>query len=337
MERKLKIGVIGAGRIGKIHATNIAKLSNAELISIADINIDAARELATKVGAKKYFSDFLEVINDSEIDAIIICSPTNTHAKLIMESANAGKDIFCEKPIDFNIDVIKEALNVVEKNGVKLQLGFNRRFDHNFKKIKELAQENKLGNPHIIKITSRDPKAPPVEYVKNSGGIFMDMTIHDFDMARYLAGSEVEEVFAIGKVLINSEIKRLGDFDTAVITLKFKNNAVCIIDNSRETCYGYDQRVEYFGLKGCAIAQNDKPTNTILLNENGVIEDKPLYFFLERYMQSFEDEMKEFVDSILNNKNVPVSGEDGLKATLIAKAALISAREGRPVKTDEVL
>jgi len=225
MERKLKIGVIGAGRIGKIHATNIAKLSNAELISIADINIDAARELATKVGAKKYFSDFLEVINDSEIDAIIICSPTNTHAKLIIESANAGKDIFCEKPIDFNIDVIKEALNVVEKNGVKLQLGFNRRFDHNFKKIKELAQENKLGNPHIIKITSRDPKAPPVEYVKNSGGIFMDMTIHDFDMARYLAGSEVEEVFAIGKVLINSEIKRLGDFDTAVITLKFKNTS----------------------------------------------------------------------------------------------------------------
>lgn len=336
MERKLKIGIIGAGRIGKIHATNIVKLSNVELISIADINIDAARELATKVGAKKYFSDFSEVINDDEVDAVIICSPTNTHAQLIIESANAGKDIFCEKPIDFNIEIIKEALNIVEKNGVNLQIGFNRRFDHNFKKIKDLAQENKLGNPHIIKITSRDPKAPPVEYVKNSGGIFMDMTIHDFDMARYLAGSEVEEVFAIGKVLINSEIENLGDYDTAVITLKFKNNAVCIIDNSRETSYGYDQRVEYFGLKGCAIAQNDKPTNTILLNENGVIEDKPLYFFLERYMQSFKDEIKVFVDSILNNKKVPVSGEDGLKATLIAKAALLSAKEGRPVRMSEI-
>ncbi|KLO24608.1 MULTISPECIES: inositol 2-dehydrogenase [unclassified Marinitoga] len=337
MNKKLKVGVIGAGRIGKIHAMNIAKLNNVELISIADINVDAAKDLVMKVGAKKYFSDFSEVINDSEIDAIVICSPTNTHAKLIIESAKAGKDIFCEKPIDFDIEVIKEALNVVKECGVKLQLGFNRRFDHNFKKIKDLIQNDKLGKPHIIKITSRDPKAPPAEYVKTSGGIFMDMTIHDFDMARYLAGSEVEEVFAVGNVLINLEIEGLGDFDTAVITLKFKNDAVCIIDNSRETSYGYDQRVEYFGLKGCAIAQNDKPTNTILLNENGVIEDKPLYFFLERYMQSFEDELKEFVDSILNNKNVPVSGEDGLKATLIAKAALISAKENRVVKISEIL
>ncbi|SHE31919.1 myo-inositol 2-dehydrogenase [Marinitoga hydrogenitolerans DSM 16785] len=337
MDKKLKIGVIGAGRIGKIHARNIAKLNNVELISIADINVEAAKDLAIKVGAKKYFSDFLKVINDDEIDAVVICSPTNTHAKLIIESAKAGKDIFCEKPIDFDIEVIKKALEVVKECGVKLQLGFNRRFDHNFKKIKELIQNDELGKPHIIKITSRDPKAPPPEYVKTSGGIFMDMTIHDFDMARYLANSEVEEVFAVGNVLINPEFEELHDFDTAVITLKFKNNAVCLIDNSRETSYGYDQRIEYFGIKGCAIAQNDKPTNTIILNEKGVLSDKPLYFFLERYMKSFEEEIKEFVNSVLNGKNVPVSGEDGLKATLIAKAALISARENRPVKMEELL
>jgi myo-inositol 2-dehydrogenase/D-chiro-inositol 1-dehydrogenase len=234
------------------------------------------------------------------------------------------------------LEKTKVALKAVEEAGVKLQLGFNRRFDRNFRRIRELIQTGQLGDVHIVKITSRDPGPPPIEYVKVSGGIFMDMTIHDFDMARYLTGSEVEEVYAKGAVLVDPEIGKAGDFDTAVITLKFANGAIGVIDNSRKAVYGYDQRVEAFGSKGGAQAFNEKPTNVEVSTADGVCTDKPLYFFLERYMGSFAQELQDFVTAVTEDKEPPVTGIDGLEALYIAIAATESAKTGKPVKISEV-
>jgi len=266
---------------------------------------------------------------------VIICSSTDTHSQITIESANAKKHIFCEKPIDYDIDRIKKALDAVEKAGVKFQVGFNRRFDHNFKRVHDLILEGKIGEPHIIRITSRDPAPPPPEYVKVSGGMFLDMTIHDFDMARYLSGSEVVEVYASGAVLVDPEIGKAGDIDTAVITMKFKNGALGVIDNSRRAVYGYDQRVEVFGSRGCVSVSNDTDSSAVLSSEEGVFSEKPKYFFLERYMDSFAAEMRMFVDSIINNSVPAVTGIDGLKPVLIGLAAKRSLAEGKPVRLEE--
>ncbi len=337
MKEKLRVGVLGAGRIGKIHVENLChSVPNVEVVSIADVAVEATREWAKQFNITNITADPYEVINNPDIDAILICSPTDTHADYIIASAKAGKDIFCEKPIANDLEKTKEALKAVEEAGVKLQLGFNRRFDRNFSRIRELVQNGDLGDVHIVKITSRDPAPPPIEYVKVSGGIFMDMTIHDFDMARYLTGSEVEEVYAKGAVLVDPQIGEVGDFDTAVITLKFANGAIGVIDNSRKAVYGYDQRVEVFGSKGSAAAFNEKPTNVEVSTEDGVCTDKPLYFFLERYMGSFAQELQDFVTAIREDKQPPVTGKDGLEALYIAIAATQSAKAGRPVKLSEV-
>lgn len=334
---KVKVGVIGAGRIGKIHTENLVRnVPDAEVIIIADPLVNETEEWAKEFGIERVVSDPYEVIANPDVDAVAICSPTNTHADLIIASAKAGKDIFCEKPIDLDLKKTIEALKVVEETGVKLQIGFNRRFDHNFRKIKKLIEDGKLGSVHIVNITSRDPNPPSIEYVKSSGGIFMDMTIHDFDMARYLVGSEVVEVYAVGNVLIDPKIGEAGDFDTAVIILKFEHGATCTIDNSRKAAYGYDQRVEVFGSKGSAMALNDRPTNVVVSTKEGVSSDRPLYFFLERYMKSFEDEMKDFISALTEDRELPVTGNDGLKAIIIAKAATLSAREKRPVRIEEI-
>ncbi|MCK9524923.1 MAG: inositol 2-dehydrogenase, partial [Limnochordia bacterium] len=276
------------------------------------------------------------VISDPQVDAVLICSPTDTHADLIMACAKAGKDIFCEKPIANDIGKTREALDAVERAGVKLQVGFNRRFDPNFKRVRQLVQTQEVGEPHIIKITSRDPEPPPAEYSKSSGGIFMDMTIHDFDMARYLSGSEVTEVYAAGTVLIDPAIGEAGDFDTAVILLKFANGATGVIDNSRKAVYGYDQRAEVFGSKGSAAASNKTPTTVEVSTGEGVFSDKPLFFFLERYMESFAQELRDFVEALQTGTEPPVTGNDGLQSLLIALAATKSAHENRPVKIAEI-
>jgi myo-inositol 2-dehydrogenase/D-chiro-inositol 1-dehydrogenase len=256
---------------------------------------------------------------------------------MIIAAAKAGKHIFCEKPIDFNIEKIMQALNSVEAAGVKLQIGFNRRFDHNFKKVRELVESGKVGDVHIVKITSRDPAPPPIEYLKVSGGIFLDMTIHDFDMARYLSVSEVEEVYAQGAVLIDPAIGQVGDVDTAIITLKFRNGAMGVIDNSRQAVYGYDQRVEVFGSQGNVAVKNDFPDSAKLSTAQGVISAKPQYFFLERYKMSYVEELKAFVDAVANDREPAVTGNDGLQPVLIGVAALKSLAEKRPVKIEEVL
>jgi myo-inositol 2-dehydrogenase / D-chiro-inositol 1-dehydrogenase len=333
MSKKINVGIIGAGRIGKIHTESVKfHIPEAEVKAVSDVNIDAIKDWAEGLGIPKIVRDYKEILNDPEIDAVLICSSTDTHSPITIEAAKAGKHIFCEKPIDYDLDRISAALKAVEEAGVKFQVGFNRRFDHNFKKVKDLILEGKIGEPHIIKITSRDPAPPPIEYIRVSGGMFLDMTIHDFDMARYLSDSEVEEVYVNGAVLVDPAIGKEDDIDTAVINLKFKNGAIGVIDNSRKAAYGYDQRVEVFGSKGCVAADNDTPTTAVLSTEEGVMCDKPKYFFLERYMDSFVTEMKCFIEAIVNDTETPVTGIDGLKPVLIGLAAKKSLEEGRPIK-----
>ncbi|MDR2178414.1 MAG: inositol 2-dehydrogenase [Treponema sp.] len=338
MADQLKIGVIGAGRIGKIHGNNIARfIPHAKLEGIADIMLNAEQEAwARGLGARIVSGNPEDLLNDPEIRAIVICSSTDTHADLTVAAAKAGKHIFCEKPVDVSIPKVINALAEAKKAAVKLQVGFNRRFDHNFARIREYTKSGALGDVHLVRISSRDPAPPPVSYVKVSGGIFMDMMIHDFDMARFQAGSEITGVFAAGAVLVDPEIGKAGDVDTAIVTLRFANGAIGVIDNSRKAVYGYDQRVEVFGSMGSAQADNDLPNTVKLSNELGVTGEKPLYFFLERYKQAFIDEMLSFVDSVLYDKVPAVTGEDGLENMYAAIAAGKSLKEGRPVKIEEV-
>ena len=334
----LKVGIIGAGRIGRVHSESISKyVKGAEIKAISDVKItEELTAWAKSMGIPEVYDDYKKILQDPEIDAVLVCSSTNTHAPISIEAVQAGKHVFCEKPVDADPAKIREVLAAVEKAGVKFQVGFNRRFDHNFKAIKDRVAAGDIGEPHVIRVTSRDPEAPPIEYVKVSGGMFFDMTIHDFDMIRYLSGSEVEEVFAVGTVLVNPEIGKAGDIDTAVITLKLKNGAIGVIDNSRKAAYGYDQRAEVFGSKGAIHITNDTGSTAVFSGENGVVAEKPKYFFLERYMQSFADEISCFVDSVVNDKPTLVNGNDGLQPVLIALAAKKSLEENRPVKLSEV-
>jgi myo-inositol 2-dehydrogenase/D-chiro-inositol 1-dehydrogenase len=335
---KLKLGVIGTGRIGKVHiATLVQSVPQAEVVAIADIDIKSAETTAKAFGITSVFTNYLDVINHPEVEAVVICSPTDTHAKYIIDAAKAGKHIFCEKPVDLSLEVIEGSLEAVKKAGVKLMVGFNRRFDPNFSKIKQLVTEGKIGDPHILKITSRDPAPPPAEYSAVSGGMFMDMTIHDFDMARYITGSEVIEVYTKACVLVDPAIGKAGDVDTAIITLTFANGAIGVIDNSRKAVYGYDQRVEIFGSKGMVCADNNYPENHRYFSGDGVHGSLPLNFFMDRYLEAYTNEMKIFCDAVINNLQLPVSGNDGLMSVAIALAAKKSHLEQRPVKLSEIL
>lgn len=334
MDKKLRIGIIGAGRIGKLHANNLVnRVPHAEVAAVSDVYLKGAQELAESLGITKVYEDYRKILEDPEIDAVFICSSTDTHSPISLEAARAGKHIFCEKPIDHDLDKIKAVLVEVEKAKVKYQVGFNRRFDRNFKHVQEVVASGQIGEVHIVKVTSRDPEAPPIEYVKSSGGIFVDMTIHDFDMVRFLSGSEVEEVSTIGGCLINPAIAEAGDVDTCIITLKFANGAIGVIDNSRQAVYGYDQRIEVFGSKGQIMADNETPNNTTLYTSQGVQKEKPLFFFLERYNEAFIQEETEFVAACLNDRPTAVGAFDGLQPVLIAIAAKESyEKNGVPVK-----
>ncbi|MDR1949830.1 MAG: inositol 2-dehydrogenase [Spirochaetaceae bacterium] len=338
MRDTLGIGVIGAGRIGRIHAGNIARfIPRAKLEGIVDIKLSGEQETwAKELGARIISRNPVDLLEDSAIDAVLICSSTDTHADLAISAARAGKHIFCEKPIDLTVSKVKAALEAVKNAGVKLQIGFNRRFDHNFRRIRELSLAGEVGEIQLVRISSRDPAPPPPAYVAGSGGIFIDMMIHDFDMARFQAGSEITEVYAAGAVLIDPEIGRAGDVDTALVTLRFANGALGVIDNSRKAVYGYDQRVEVFGSAGAAATENDLPNTVKLSNAAGVTGEKPLYFFLERYKGAFIDEINAFTEAVLQDTAVPVSGEDGLEDLYAALAAGKSLKEKRPVTIAEV-
>jgi myo-inositol 2-dehydrogenase/D-chiro-inositol 1-dehydrogenase len=255
---------------------------------------------------------------------------------MIEQAAAAGKHIFCEKPIALDLPKIDHALQAVDKADIKLQVGFNRRFDPSFKRVRDLVAKGELGAPHILRITSRDPAPPPISYVKVSGGIFLDMAIHDFDMARYLMGSEVEQVYAAGAVLVDPEIGKAGDIDTAVTTLYFANGALGVIDNSRKAVYGYDQRVEVFGSAGMALVTNKTPDNVVRSDAAGVHSALPLYFFVERYAEAYVVEMLEFVQCIRENKTPSVVGLDGRIPVVMGYAAKKSYEEHRPVRLSEI-
>ena len=329
----VNVGLIGAGRIGRLHAEHLAqRIPGARLVAVSDVNLAAAEQCAAALHVPHAFQDHRPIMENAGIDAVVICSSTPTHAPLIEEAAAAGKHIFCEKPIDFDLARIDRALEAVEKAGVKLMIGFNRRFDPNFKRVRDLVAEGAIGTPHIVKITSRDPAPPPIDYVRVSGGIFLDMTIHDFDMARYLSGSEVEEVYAAGGVLVDPAIGEAGDVDTAIITLRFANGALGIIDNSRKAVYGYDQRVEVFGSAGVASADNNYPNTVTVGDAQRVSRDLPLNFFMERYIESYIAEMREFIACVLEDRTPPVTGIDGRIPVVIGLAAQRSRLENRPVK-----
>lgn len=332
MSKKITVGVVGAGRIGKLHMNNMKNMPQVRLKTVSDIFADDLKDWFAESGAEKLTRDYRELVNDPGIDAVFICTSTDTHTQIIREAAGAGKHIFCEKPISFSEEETLKAYEAVQKAGVKFQVGFNRRYDRNFHKVKQLVEKKVIGDLHVLKITSRDPNPPSLDYVSRSGGIFMDMTIHDFDMARYISGSEVEEVHVQGATLINPKIAELGDVDTAIITLKFANGAMGVIDNSRQAVYGYDQRLEAFGSKGSAQVNNETESRVDLLSEDGVKGDNPLYFFLERYNDAFIQEVKEFVEAVMNNQEIRTTFKDGIMAQRIAMAARESLESGQPAK-----
>ena len=334
---KIKVAVAGLGRIGTIHLKNLSRnFPQIEVVGAMDV-FDESKEIADEFNVSFFTKDYDELLDVPELDAVIICSPTDTHADYTIKAAKAGKQIFCEKPLDLSLERVQEVLQVVKECGVKLMLGFNRRFDPEFKKIRQLVEIGAVGEPQIIKITSRDPGPPPVSYIKVSGGMFLDMTIHDFDMARYISGKEVKEVFAKAAVKVDPEIGEAGDVDTAIITLTFDDDSMAVIDNCRKAVYGYDQRLEVFGSKGMAQAENNFPNNHKLYTKFGISGDLPLHFFLERYDASYNQEIKEFVDALVNGKAMPVDGNDGLISIAIGLAAKKSAENNRPVSINEII
>ncbi len=335
---KLKLGVIGTGRIGKVHiATLVQSVPEAEVVAVADVNMAGAKELAVQFSIPFVSANHKDGINHPDVDAVVICSPTDTHAKYIVEAAQAGKHIFCEKPVDLSLEVIRNAIDEVDKAGVKLMVGFNRRFDPNFRKVHDMVVAGKIGEPSILKITSRDPAPPPAQYIAVSGGMFLDMTIHDFDMARYIVGSEVTEVYVKAAVLVDPAIGKAGDVDTAIITLTFANGALGVIDNSRKAVYGYDQRLEIFGTNGMVSADNNFPDNHRYFTGDGIHGSLPLNFFMDRYLEAYSNELKAFCEAVVNNQPVPVGGHDGLMSVAIGLAAKKSVAERRPVKMSEIL
>lgn len=337
MNSVLNVGLVGAGRIGKVHAATLAyRIPNAQLLAVADVNLAAARQLAAQFSVSTATDDTTLIFDDPQIDAILICSATSTHAPFIAQAAAAGKHIFCEKPIALDLMQIDHALAAVETAGVKLQVGFNRRFDANFARVRSAISSGEIGQPAMLHIVSRDPGPPPIEYVKGSGGMFLDMTIHDFDMARFLIGAEVEEVYVQAAVTVDPAIGAAGDVDTAVIMLKFANGVIGTIDNCRRASYGYDQRVEVLGSKGAIATSNNYPNAATISDGVSVRRDLPLNFFMERYTESFAAEIAAFVDAVLRDTPTPVSGQDGRAPVAIGLAAGKSQREGRPVKLSEI-
>jgi myo-inositol 2-dehydrogenase/D-chiro-inositol 1-dehydrogenase len=335
--QKLHIGIIGAGRIGRVHAETLAfRLPESRIAAITDVNREAAQAVAARCNIPRVAESSAEILANPEIEAVLICSSTNTHADLIVAAAKAGKHIFCEKPIAFSLETIDAALAAVKGAGVQLQIGFNRRFDTNFARVRHAVTSGEIGVPNLLHIISRDPGPPPLSYVKVSGGMFMDMTIHDFDMARFLIGDEVEEIYTAGAVMVDEEIGKAGDLDTALIVLRFRNGVIGAIDNSRKAVYGYDQRVEILGSEGSIATGNCYPNQAVVSGAKTVYKDLPLNFFMERYTESFAAELRSFVTAVLEKRTTAVTGIDGRIPVVMALAARKSYDERRPVRMDEV-
>ena len=332
---KIRTLIIGLGRIGKIHLGNLQAIDEVEIVGICDPT-DEAKVFSNKAGLTFYQKDFTDVAGEIQSDAIVICSPTDTHANYVSIAAKKGIDVFCEKPLDLSLEKVKQVLKTVNESKIKLMLGFNRRFDSEFQSVKEKIVNGHIGDIHTIKITSRDPSPPPINYIKSSGGMFLDMTIHDFDMIRYLTNKEIVEVYAKGDALINPEIAKAGDIDTAIINLTFEDGSMAVIDNCRKAVYGYDQRVEVFGSKGMVQSKNKFDKYTLTYSENGVTSALPQHFFLERYADAYKKEINHFIDCIRHKKTPDVSGFDGLMSLVLGLCAKESLNCNKPVLVSEI-
>ncbi len=336
MTRKVKIAMIGTGRMGSVHARNIVRqIPELELVAVCDIRLEVAQAVANELGIQRVVYDYHDLLHDPGIDAVLIASSTNTHAFMVKDAAAANKHIFCEKPLALELDKIDEALAAVEKAGVKLQVGFNRRFDKSFQRVHEIVKSGEIGRPCILRITNRDPDFPSMDFLRVSGGIFLDLVIHDFDMVRYQVG-DVQEVYAMGHVLLNQELKEFNDVDTDVIALRFANGALGVIDNSRKAVYGYDQRLEVFCSNGTAMAGNEAETTVVKGNTDGFLSAKPPYFFMQRYAPCYVEEVRDFVQCVREDRPTPVTGTDGRAAVVLGYAAWKSVRENRPVMISEI-
>ncbi len=336
MYNVLKIALIGAGRIGRVHVENIVQhIPAGKVVAVADIHEESAKALAREFDIPKVSQDYRDLLMDPEVNAVLICTTTDTHAEIVQAAAAAGKHIFCEKPLALDLREIDKALAAVERIGVILQIGFHRRFDPSFQRLKEAIDRGEIGRPWLLKITSYDPAPPPLSYIRVSGGIFLDMTIHDFDMARYLLG-EVDEVFASGAVLVDPEIGIAGDVDTAVVFLRFKTGALGVITNCRKAVYGHDQRIEVLGEKGALFVENPKPHMTMLADAQGCHSSPLHYFFIERYREAYIAELRAFVEAVREKKKPPVTGWDGKVSVVMGYAAKKSLEERRPVRLSEI-
>ncbi|MBR0658199.1 inositol 2-dehydrogenase [Neoroseomonas oryzicola] len=324
----------GAGRIGAIHAANLAASGAARLKYVVDVHAPAAASLAAKHGAT--VTDTATALADPEVGAVIVASSTDTHADLVIGAARAGKAIFCEKPIDLSLGRVDEALAAVRAAAVPMLVGFNRRFDPSFAELHRRVGAGAIGAVEQVIVTSRDPGLPPVEYLKVSGGQFRDMTIHDFDMARWMLGEEPTEVFAYGAALVDPAVAAVGDIDSCMVLLRTASGRMAHINNSRRASYGYDQRVEVHGSKGRLIAGNRVPTTVEQADADAVTTEKPLHFFLERYADAYRIELAAFIAAVMQRTPMPVGAEDGRQALVLAEAALRSLRENRPVKVSEI-
>ena len=326
----LRFALLGAGRMAKVHARAVASNPQARLVAVADAFEKAAMELASAYGAEVRTIDAIEKAKD--IDAVIICTPTDTHADLIERFAKAGKAIFCEKPIDLSVERVEKCLAVVEKTKATLMVGFNRRFDPHFAAVRKAIDDGAIGTVEMVTITSRDPGAPPLDYIARSGGIFRDMTIHDFDMARFLLGEEPVAVTAHASVLVDKKIGELGDYDSVSVILSTAQGKQCVISNSRRATYGYDQRVEVHGSKGLLSAANVHETTVTFAGAGGFTADPVQNFFLERYAAAYRNEVEAFIDAVVDGKKISPDGNDGLRAQMLADAATESRESGKPVR-----
>ncbi len=326
----LRFGLLGAGRIGRIHAGNIAAHPRATLVAVADASEAAAQDTAAAYGAEVRTID--AILSASDIDAVAICTPTDTHADLIERAARAGKAIFCEKPVSLDAARTRACLDVVRQAGAKLMVGFNRRFDPSFASLQRRAASGEIGAVEMVTILSRDPSPPPADYVARSGGLFRDMMIHDLDMARFLLGEEPVELHAVGSCLVDPAIGQAGDVDTAAVQLKTASGRIAQISNSRRAAYGYDQRIEVHGALGLLAAGNRQATTVTLASAGGYRTDPALPFFLERYAEAYRLELAAFIGAVLDGAAISPTGEDGLKAQLLADAATQSARSGQSIR-----
>jgi len=335
MKRKVNMAVIGTGRIGSVHTRNLVRaIHEANVVAVCDIRLEVAQAVADELGIDRVVKDYHELLEDKDIEALLIATNTDTHAFIVKDAALAGKQIFCEKPLALQLADIDEVMQIVEDTGVKLQVGYNRRFDKSLQRVHQVVASGEIGRPCILHITNRDPEPPSLEYARTSGGMFLDMSIHDFDMVRYQIG-EVEEIYAIGNVLVTPYLKDIGDVDVDIITLKFTNGAIGTIDNSRQCVYGYDQRLEVFCSLGTAMAGNEFENTGVMGDRTGFHSAKVPYSFIERYADCYITEVRQFVQCVRDDKPVSPTGYDSRASVLLGMAAWESFRQNRPICMQE--